>query len=228
MIVRPYLLTKSVLLGALVLLCAGCDKYPSTDRLTSGELLLNLGRRALIPPGVILRPVYPPGIRLVQESEGWLPKCYNDAAKYCTIGYGHLIKRAPCDGTEPVEFRHTLTSDEGTALLLKDLATAQYAVMTAVAAPLTDGQFASLTDFVFNVGSANFRSSTLLMVVNAKQLDRVPGQFKRWVMAGGKPWPGLIERRDREVDVFFDGLNRSRALPEGELPPIDIRLGESK
>jgi len=113
MIGRPYLTTKTVFLGVLILLCTGCDKYPSTDRLTSEEMLLNLGRRALIPPGVTLRQLYPPGIRLVQESEGWQPRCYNDAAKYCTIGYGHLIKRAPCDGTEPVEFRPTLTSDEG-------------------------------------------------------------------------------------------------------------------
>jgi len=97
--------------------------------------------------------------------------------------------------------------------------------MTAVVTPLTDGQFAALTDFVFNVGSTNFKSSTLLTVVNAKQLDRVEGQFKRWVMAGGKPWPGLVTRRGREVEVFFDGLTQSRALPERGLAPLIFDRG---
>ena len=100
--------------------------------------------------------------------------------------------------------------------------------MTLTPIELTDGQFASLTDFVFNVGSANFRSSTLLSVVKRKQWDRVPAQFRRWVLAGGKTWSGLKKRRDAEIVVFFQGLPKPKGGPSvGEdLSPIDIRQGE--
>ncbi len=194
--------------------------------LPPGELLAS--DRALVPQGVELRPVYPPGITVTKSSEGWVPHLYNDAVRYCTIGYGHLIKKAPCNGTEPIEFRNGLTRPRGEEILAKDLASSQYSVMTSVNVPLTDGQFAALTDFVFNVGSANFRSSTLLKIVNAKEQDRVPPQLRRWVLAGGKPLVALQTRREREIELFFEGLPKTRGIPSpGEdLSPIDVRKGE--
>lgn len=218
-------------LGVIYLCCltVGCStKFPSVDRLPSGELLEQAGGRLLLPAGVQLRAVYASGMKVTKESEGWVPYLYNDAAKYCTIGYGHLIKRAPCDGTESLEFRKGITEPQGHSLLVKDMATAQYAVMNSVRVPMTDGQFAALTDFTFNVGAGNLSSSTLLKVVNARELDRVPGQFRRWVMAGGKQWPGLVNRREREITLFFEGLAKPRALPQpGEdTSLIDIRTGK--
>jgi lysozyme len=184
--------------------------------------------RAILPADVVLRPVFPAGINLTKSSESWVPHLYNDAAKYCTIGYGHLVKLAPCDGAEPPQFLKGLTEPEGSDLLVHDMGTSQYAVMQAVRAPLTDGQFAALCDFTFNVGSSNLVHSTLLQVVNSKDLERIPSQFRRWVMAGGKPWPGLKQRREREIDLFFQGISIPRGLPApGEdLSPVDIRKGQ--
>jgi GH24 family phage-related lysozyme (muramidase) len=212
---------------AILGLMAGCAKtFPFIDHLTSGELLEQAsgGSRA----GLQLRPVYASGLKVTKESEGWVPRLYNDAAKYCTIGYGHLVKLAPCDGTEPDEFRKGLTEQQGEALLVTDMATAQLAVMTSVRVPMTDGQYAALTDFTFNVGGGKLRKSTLLRVVNAGEVEKVPGQLRRWVTAGGKQWPGLVTRREREIILFFDGLPTTRAVPQpGEdLSPIDIRKGE--
>lgn len=198
------------------------------DRLPPGELLGPRSRGSL-PVGVKLRSIYPPGIDVTKLSEGWSPHLYNDAVQYCTIGYGHLVEKAPCDGTEPIEFRHGLTKPRGEEILVSDLASSQYTVMTSIKVPLTDGQFAALTDFVFNVGSAKFRESTLLKVVNAKQQGQVPGQFRRWVLAGGKQWDALVKRREREINLFFDGLPKTRGtpLPSEDLSPVDINKGES-
>ena len=77
----------------------------------------------------------------------------------------------------------------GSNLLVEDMPSAQYTVMKHVRAPMTDGQFAALTDFVFNVGSTNSSKSTLLKVVNESQDDQVGVQFRRWVLADGKTWP---------------------------------------
>jgi len=173
-----------------------------------------------------LRRVYAAGLSLTKRSEGWSASLYHDVARYCTIGYGHLIKKAACDGSESMEFRNGITEPRGEELLVGDLATAQSTVASAVTAKLTDGQFAALVDFVFNVGGANFRNSSLLRVVNAGETNSVPVQLRRWVFAKGKAWPGLQTRREGEIDLYFEGLPRPPASTE-LVTPIDILLGET-
>jgi GH24 family phage-related lysozyme (muramidase) len=195
--------------------------------LTSGDQLEQEGRTQ---PRAIGRVVYPPGLALTKTSEGWSARLYNDAARYCTIGYGHLVQKAPCNGAEPPMFLAGLTEPQGEELLVADMAHAEGTVSASVAHSISDGQFAALSDFVFNVGSANFRASTLLQVVNARQYEKVPSQLRRWVYSGGKPWPGLQTRREREIALFFDGQLQPRAAPPAteDLSPIDIRAGEKR
>jgi len=197
-----------------------------SDALTPGIFLDEM--RALIPEGTVLREVYPPGVKLTKVSEGFRGKLYNDAAGFCTIGYGHLIYKQPCDGTEKQEFRLGITEPRGEEILIDDMNWAKYSVMNSVSVDLTQGQYAALVDFVFNVGSGNFKRSTLLKKVNAQQHDNVPLQLRRWVRAGGKVWPGLVTRREREIDLYLEGTAIPRLLPRAgeELPMIDIRLGE--
>lgn len=203
-------------------------QFPTVMNLPPGEALEEFGARPALPEGFQLRTLSQAGIDGTKLSEGWVPHLYNDAVHYCTIGYGHLIKKAPCNGQEPPEFLSGITTPQGEKLLIADLATSQYCVMTSVVVTLSDGQYAALTDFVFNVGSNNFLHSTLLQVVNSGQLDQVPGQFRRWIIADGKALPALAARRNREINLFFSGLPKARvAPPEGErLAPIDIRKGE--
>ncbi len=214
-------------------LLAGCGgegktEFPTVDRLTAGIFLESV-ERASLPSGVQLRPVYDKGVELTKDSEGFRSNLYNDAAQYCTIAYGHLVKLAPCDGMEPAEFLRGLSKAQGTELLVEDMGTAQIAVMASVDVELTDGQYAALCDFVYNVGSGNFRRSTLRKVVNAGEFDRVPYQFLRWVKAGGRELSGLKTRRKREIELFFDGLPVARAAPRAgeDLLPIDIQSGET-
>jgi len=211
---------------------ASVAKFPFLNRLPPAELVAE-GSKAVLPQDVKLRPVFTPGLKVTKQSEGWEPQLYDDAVHYCTIGYGHLVKKSPCNGTEPEEFRKGITEMFGEALLVTDMGSAQYAVMTMVKlAPkdLSDGQFAALADFVFNVGSANFKASTLLQVVNTKQEDRVASQFRRWTLAGGKAWPGLKKRRENEIVLYFSGRPTPKGIPpQGErLSPIDIRKGEQR
>jgi len=218
---------------ALGLLAAGCDQtaeidYPTQDRLTPG-IFLEPEERAVLPPGVEVRKVYGPAIELTKESEGFVGKPYNDAARYCTIGYGHLIHLAPCDGSIPEDFKKGISEPQGTEILRDDMGKAERGVMTLVDVELTDGQYGALCDFVFNVGIGNFRSSTLRKRVNAGDYDRVPFELRRWVMAGGNKLPGLAARREKEIALFFEGIGIPRAapLPGEDLTPIDLRSGES-
>lgn len=215
-------------------LLASCSRteegaYPSEDTLPAG-IFLEPEERAVLPPGVEIRKVYDDGIEVTKASEGFRSRLYNDAARYCTIAYGHLIKLAPCNGTEPEEFRRGVTEPRGSEILRSDMEKAERAVMTLVDVEMTDGQYAALCDFVFNVGSRNFGSSTLRQVVNARENDRIPFQFRRWVKAGGKEFPGLKVRRQKEIELFFEGLGIPRAAPppDEDLSLVDIRVGEGR
>lgn len=224
----------AALILAAIGLAVGCDRapesaYPTEDRLTAGIFLDTEVERAILPQGVELRKVYEKGIALTKESEGFRSRLYHDAAGYCTIGYGHLVKLAPCDGNEPSEFRAGISEPRGTEILRKDMETTERGVMTLVDTDLTDGQYAALCDFAFNVGVGNFRSSTLRRRVNARDYDRVPFEFRRWVFAGGRKWVGLAKRREKEITLFFEEIGIPRALPPAgtDLSPIDIRSGEA-
>jgi lysozyme len=195
------------------------------DALPPGILLEET--RALIPEGLVLREIYPKGLKLVEDSEGFRNRLYNDAAGYCTIGYGHLIKKRRCNGTEDSNFLRGISRQRGEELLIGDLRWAKYAVQKAVRVNLTDGQYAALVDFVFNVGSGNFQNSGVLRMVNLGQHGRVCPQLRRWVKARGKIFQGLVTRRKLECVLYIEGL---RLLPEKEevLEPIDIEKGETR
>lgn len=211
---------------------AGCrTTSPDTAALDAhmpAGIFLEPEDRAAPPPGVPLRSLYGKGLNVTKASEGFSPRLYNDVARYCTIGYGHLVMKAPCNGTEPPEFRNGLTEPKGANLLVSDMERAQRSVLGMVNVNLTDGQYAALCDFAFNVGPLKLRKSTLLKAVNARQFDRVPSQFLRWVNAGGREQSGLKTRREREIALFFDGIPQPKAAPPADenLTPIDIERGE--
>jgi lysozyme len=188
------------------------------------------GQKAVLPQGVPLRPVNKRGLTLTEASEGFVGHLYNDSANYCTVAYGRLIKKSPCDGSEPSQYRGTISRPKGEQWLVEDMSQAQIHVITGVTDPdnLTPDQYASLCDFVFNVGGGNFEKSTLLQVVNARQFDRVPTQFRRWVSAGGRPFPGLVKRRNAEVALFFYGsaIPKAVPIPGEDLRPLNIFTGD--
>nr|VFK40539.1 MAG: Phage-related lysozyme (muramidase), GH24 family [Candidatus Kentron sp. SD]VFK46051.1 MAG: Phage-related lysozyme (muramidase), GH24 family [Candidatus Kentron sp. SD] len=156
-----------------------------------------------------LRKVYDKGVGLIKLFEGSKSKPYTDSAGHCTIGYGHLIKLAPCDGAEPEEFKKGITKDQQIQILRADLAIAERAVMELVDVDLTDGQYAALCSFVFSVGHKRFRNSTLRKRINAQEYEEIPSQFRLWVWGGGKKLPTLLKRREKEIELFFEGMEMS-------------------
>lgn len=187
--------------------------------------------RSAVPAGVELRSMGPKGLDLTKKSEAYRGKPYNDPVGFCTVGYGHLIKKARCDGSEPARFLPQISEGVATDLLREDMKLAEHPVLMAVAPEieLTQTQFDALCDFVFNVGARNFRQSQLLAAVNANEFHRVPDQFRRWVYASKRKLPGLVTRREREIELFLEGVTLTRgAVPADEdLSPIDISTGRA-
>jgi GH24 family phage-related lysozyme (muramidase) len=134
------------------------------------------------------------GIALIKQFEGFSAIPYRDVVGKMTIGFGHLIK--------PGEVFGAVSSIEATSLLIKDVGFAEDCINKNVTAELDQNQFDALCSFVYNLGCANFLSSTLLKYVNLYNFELAAAEFGRWNHAGGKSIAGLTRRRAAEAALF--------------------------
>ena len=130
---------------------------------------------------------------LIKEFEGLYLKSYLCPAGVPTIGWGH---------TEGVQLGQEITLDEAESFLFDDMLEADACIEDYCDAPLTENQRAALVSFIFNLGCGNFRSSTLLKLLNYEDPSAASSQFLRWNKAGGRVLPGLTRRREAEKKLF--------------------------
>ena len=148
------------------------------------------------------------GQTMLMNLEGYREHVYKDAAGLPTIGVGHLLTKNELSsgtiriGNEWVRYTNSqgLTREQVKALLAQDLRQTENAVLSCVTVTLTQGQFDALVSLVFNIGTGAFRQSTLLKVLNLGHVEDVPAQMRRWTRAGGKVLPGLVRRREIEIN----------------------------
>ena len=135
------------------------------------------------------------GLSLIKKFEGCELEAYKCAAGVWTIGYG---------STKGVEEGNTITQEEADKLLLDEMEEYEGYINDMVNVDLKQNEFDALVSWVYNLGSSNLSSSTLLQKLNTKEWDDVPNQIKRWNKAGGKVLQGLIRRREAEA-LLFEG-----------------------
>jgi lysozyme len=134
------------------------------------------------------------GIDLIQKHEGLRLQSYVCPAGKWTIGYGHTRTARP---------GQQITAEQAEELLRQDIAFAELAVR-ALGVQLRQGQYDALVSFVYNVGVGAFRNSTLRqMVIDRKPDAEVAAQFGRWVYAGNRRLPGLVNRRNDEAALYL-------------------------
>ena len=144
------------------------------------------------------------GINLVKKFEGLhrvqpdgMVHSYKCSAGRYTCGWG--ATRGVRSGTK-------WTKEYCEMRLIEDLNDHAKAIKKYVQVPLSQGQYDSLTSFVFNLGESAFRKSTLLKKLNTGAYDEVPEQIMRWnkCRIDGKltPLKGLTRRRTAEAAIF--------------------------
>lgn len=136
-------------------------------------------------------------VELVKKFEGCRLVAYKDAVGVWTIGYGH---------TKDVYEGMVISQAVAEASLISDLEYFGQNVLKLVKVPLSQEQFDALTSFVFNVGVANLKSSTLLKKLNNKDYVGASEEFPKWNKAGGKVLNGLVRRRAEEKKLFETGM----------------------
>ena len=133
------------------------------------------------------------GISLIKQFEGCRLNAYPDPATGgapWTIGYGHT-------GND-VRPGMVWTQVQADSALISDLAQCERAISRLVKVTLTQNQFDAIVSFVFNVGSGNLQSSTLLRKLNSGDYRGAAEEFPRWNKAAGKVMAGLTKRRAAE------------------------------
>ena len=116
-------------------------------------------------------------------------------AGYWTIGYGHL-----CDPRHP-----PINEVEAEAYLAHDLQAALNATLRycPVLATQPEERLAAIMDFTFNLGAGRLQVSTLRRRINQRDWIAAGQELRRWVYGGGKVLPGLVARREAEVDLLM-------------------------
>ena len=97
------------------------------------------------------------------------------------------------------------TQAECDALLENDLAIVAKGVDRLIRVDIPVYTRGAIYSFVYNTGLGAFSRSTLLRKLNAGDRAGACGEMKRWVFAGGKPWKGLMTRREIE-EVVCHGI----------------------
>ena len=112
-----------------------------------------------------------------------------------TIGYGHT-------GSD-VLLGMEITEEEAELILKEDLGKFEASVKTLISVSLTQHEFDAIVSFTFNVGGGALEQSTFRRRINSgeNKAKVFQEEFPKWVNGVNGPLPGLVRRREAEVDL---------------------------
>lgn len=154
-----------------------------------------------VSPLVDGKPTHVERIDMIKKHEALRLKAYLPTPHdVLTIGWGH---------TTGVTSNMVITKDRAEVLLREDLAWVREVIARRVKVPLSQPQYDALASFIFNLGEANFKASTMLRKLNAYDYVGTADQFPRWnkQRQGTKlvVLRGLSKRRAEERALFLEG-----------------------
>ena len=114
---------------------------------------------------------------LTVPSEGFLTHLHNDPVGKPTVCIGHLIKPGE-------EAKKTYTENECIDMFVSDWIEHEKLLDAVVKVPYRSGWMkGAITDFTFNKGIGNVKSSTMLKNLNNKNYDMACFELTKWVYA---------------------------------------------
>jgi len=128
-----------------------------------------------------------------------------------TAGFGRALMNADRtrflmgdkDKAEAYRLYPALTIEEAEKMLDEDIERFEKSVNKLVKVTLNENKRGALVSFMFNIGTENFKESTLLSLLNAGDHKNAAIQFARWNKCNGKVLKGLTLRREAECKLFL-------------------------
>ena len=139
-------------------------------------------------------------VEAIAGFEGFRAGPYPDAGGTWTIGYGFTYLE---DGGRVTAETPPITETDARARLSPMVGRVMALVRGMVHRPMTDNQAAALTSFAYNLGTNALRTSTLLRLFEAGEVDHASTCFGAWVHCDGRVLAGLVKRRAAEAALFL-------------------------
>lgn len=147
-----------------------------------------------------MRHINEPGLELLKSFEQLRLTAYRDQGGVLTIGWGHT-------GSDVYEGL-TITQEQATELLRRDLLSAERAVNDLVSTALSNNRFDAVVCLVFNIGRGAFSTSTIRKCLNRADWKAASEQFPVWNKVRDRKTgrlyvsSGLVNRRRAERELF--------------------------
>jgi GH24 family phage-related lysozyme (muramidase) len=157
----------------------------------------------------------PVAIALLHHFERCVLTAYLCPAGKWTIGWGMTYYP---DGRR-VKAGDRITRDQADAMLEQLLARDFAApVMAAIGrAPVTAAQFGAMVALAYNIGLKAFRSSSVLRLHRAGQIDAAGSAFGLFNLVNGRKSNGLVRRRAAEAALYVSNFAELKAQTFGEV-----------
>ena len=145
------------------------------------------------------------GLELVKHFEGLHLDAYRCPAGVVTIGYGTTIYP---DGNR-VQMGDRITSTQAEELLKIDIEQkyAKHVKDSVVFGKLkNENEFSALVSFVYNVGRGGLHSPNSIdrrIKAGEDYIAVITEELPRWTRGGGRVLPGLVRRRQAEIELFM-------------------------
>ncbi len=139
------------------------------------------------------------GLSVIEHCEGCQLRAYQDVAGIWTIGYGHIRGVTPGMEISQQQAEQALTDDVSSAVKVVDEAIG--------AVETSDNQFSAMVALCFNIGSLNYRGSSVLREHCAGNFQNAADAFMKWnhahVRGVLQEVAGLTNRRAAERDLYL-------------------------
>lgn len=143
------------------------------------------------------------GLTELEVFEGCVLHSYRDSVGIWTEGMGTIKHK---DGTA-VKQGEVITQAQADDLVKWDLISREAYMNSVIKTTLTQDQYDALVCLCYNIGVHGFGTSSVLKSINNNNtLDNkanIIHNWKKWDEAGGHVQPGLLERRERELVIYF-------------------------
>lgn len=140
------------------------------------------------------------GLAMIEGFEGFRAEQYRDAVGVPTVGYGTtsaVVSPLPA----------TVTQAEAQQLLQKALERDVYPAIWRQKRRHSQSEFDAIASTIYNLGSGVLAPGRSLgdAYASADWKAAVPAAMLQYVYAGGRPLPGLVQRRQAERLLWLTG-----------------------
>ena len=138
---------------------------------------------------------------MCKHFEGFSSEPYICPAGYATIGYGTVFKP---DGSRVTMSHPPVTQEQAEEWLRSEIENNYMKGVLKASPCLAKYPFrlAAITDFAYNLGVPRYRASTLRKYVDKQDWGMAKVELSKWVFAGGRKLPGLVRRRQAEINLM--------------------------